>query len=333
MHEIFSQLTEAERERLKQTDQPDFVQPMRATLVHEHFSDPGWIYERKLDGERCLLRKKGDEVTLHSRNEIRKNRTYPEIAEALARLSGNFILDSEIVTFEGGLTSFKRLQNRTHTRDPEPSLMRKVPVHAYVFDLLYFEDRDLRRLPLRRRKNLLRRALGFRDPIRFLPHRNEHGEDYLAEACGKGWEGLIAKEADSAYVSSRSKKWLKFKCGRRQELVIGGFTDPEGERVGFGALLLGYFEEDDFHYAGRVGTGFDNAFLESFREQLDRIEQEGTPFVDFDSDDKTIHWAKPQYVGEIGFTEWTNDNRLRHPRFLGLRDDKVPREVGKEQPS
>ena len=333
MHEILTQLSETGRSKLKRTKQPDFIEPMRATLVHEHFSDADWIYERKLDGERCVLHKKGDTVTLYSRNENRKNDTYPEIAEALSQLSGSFILDAEIVTFEGKTTSFKRLQSRIHTRNPDPSLLRKTPVYAYVFDLLFFEGYDLRHLPLRERKNALRRALGSGGPIRFLPHRNEHGEDYLAEACGKGWEGLIAKEAASTYQSTRSRKWLKFKCGHGQELVIGGFTDPEGERVGFGALLLGYFEDEEFHYAGRVGTGFDDAFLESFREKLVRIERKTTPFADFDSDDETTHWAEPRYVGEIGFTEWTDDHRLRHPRFLGLREDKEPRDVAKEDPS
>ena len=333
MHEILTHLSETGRSKLKRTKQPDFIEPMRATLVHEHFSDADWIYERKLDGERCILHKRGDTVTLYSRNENRKNDTYPEIAEALSQLSGSFILDAEIVTFEGKTTSFKRLQSRIHTRNPAPSLLRKTPVYAYVFDLLFFEGYDLRHLPLRERKNALRRALGSGGPIRFLPHRNEHGEDYLAEACGKGWEGLIAKEAASTYQSTRSRKWLKFKCGHGQELVIGGFTDPEGERVGFGALLLGYFEDEEFHYAGRVGTGFDDAFLESFREKLDRIERKTTPFADFDSDDETNHWAEPRYVGEIGFTEWTDDHRLRHPRFLGLREDKEPRDVRKEDPS
>ena len=333
MHEILTHLSETGRSKLKRTKQPDFIEPMRATLVHEHFSDADWIYERKLDGERCILHKRGDTVTLYSRNENRKNDTYPEIAEALSQLSGSFILDAEIVTFEGKTTSFKRLQSRIHTRNPDPALLRKTPVYAYVFDLLFFEGYDLRHLPLRERKNALRRALGSGGPIRFLPHRNEHGEDYLAEACGKGWEGLIAKEAASTYQSTRSRKWLKFKCGHGQELVIGGFTDPEGERVGFGALLLGYFEDEEFHYAGRVGTGFDDAFLESFREKLDRIERKTTPFADLDSDDETTHWAEPRYVGEIGFTEWTDDHRLRHPRFLGLREDKEPRDVRKEDPS
>lgn len=333
MHDALSQLAKADRKKLKQTSQPDFIQPMRATLVHDHFSDPDWIFERKLDGERCLLHKKNDLVTLNSRNEIKKTKTYPEIAEALSNLPQNFILDSEIVTFEGKVTSFKRLQNRIHRRNPEKSVVKHTPVYAYIFDILYFEGYELYSLPLRERKRVLRRAFKMRDPIRRLPHRNEHGEAYLAEACDKGWEGLIAKEAASTYTHSRSKKWLKFKCGHGQELVIGGFTEPEGERLGFGALILGYYEDGEFHYAGRVGTGFDDEFLESFRKKLDRIERKTTPFTDFDSDSGSLHWVSPKYVGEIGFTEWTDDNCLRHPRFLGLRDDKVPKEVRKEAPS
>ena len=333
MHPALSHFAESVRKKLKRTDQPDFLRPMRATLVHEQFSDPDWLYERKLDGERCLLHRKDAAVTLYSRNKIRKNDVYPEIVEAVTQLSGDFILDSEIVTFEGKTTSFKRLQSRIHTRDPDQALVQETPVYAYVFDLLFFEGYDLRQLPLRERKKALRRALDPAKAIRILPHRNEDGETYFAEACRKGWEGLIAKEASSTYQSSRSRKWLKFKCGHRQELVIAGFTDPEGERIGFGSLLLGYFEDDALHYAGRVGTGFDRAFLKAFREKLNRSERKTSPFADFDSDDVSIHWVSPQHVGEIGFTEWTNDNRLRHPRFLGLRKDKRAHEVRKEQAS
>ena len=167
--------------------------------------------------------------------------------------------------------------------------------------------------------------------VRFTSHRNEEGEAYHREACEKGWEGVIAKDARAPYVHSRSKKWLKLKCGHRQELVVGGFTEPEGERTGFGALLLGYYDGDDLLYAGKVGTGFDDDTLESLRERLDSLERDTPPYAEGeDLPRKGVHWVTPKLVAEIGFTEWTEDHRLRHPRFLGLRRDKEAEEVVRE---
>ncbi|HKK17616.1 MAG TPA: non-homologous end-joining DNA ligase [Opitutales bacterium] len=330
MHEHLAALPESLREKLKRKTQPDFISPMKATLVHEHFSDPGWIYERKLDGERSLLHKKGRKVTLYSRNEKKKNETYPEIAEAVGRLEGNFILDAEIVAFDRKRTSFKRLQRRMHVKHPDETLLKEVPVYVYAFDLLFYGGYDLTALPQEERKKLLRSLFDAEDPFRLLPHRREKGEAYLKEACEKGWEGLIAKDAGAAYVHKRSKKWLKFKCGNRQEMVIAGYTDPEGGRLGFGALLLGFYRDDKLIYAGRVGTGFDDDFLKSFHAELKKLERKTSPFADYDPEDSSIHWVRPEYVGEIGFTEWTRENRLRHPRFLGLREDKEASSVVKE---
>jgi len=330
MHHALEALSENARAKLKKASQPDFVEPMKATLVHEPFSDPHWIYERKLDGERCLLHKKGHTVTLYSRNEKRKNHAYPEIAEAVGRLDGSVILDSEIVTFDGQLTSFKRLQKRIHQKAPSKALLREFPVYAYAFDILYLDGYDLTDLPLRERKRVLRGAFEAEDPLRILPHRNEQGEAYLEEASKKGWEGLIAKDARSGYVHKRSRSWVKFKCENRQEMVIAGYTEPEGERVGFGALLLGYYEDGELRYAGRVGTGFDDAFLASFHRKMQRQERKTSPYANYAEEDDTIHWITPTFVGEVGFTEWTQDGRLRHPRFLGLRDDKAPKEVRRE---
>ncbi len=188
------------------------------------------------------------------------------------------------------------------------------------------------RRPARRdRKALLRGAIDFEEPLRFTPHRDEEGEAYLEEACGKGWEGLIAKDAGASYVYSRSRKWLKFKCVHRQELVVGGFTDPGGSRKGFGALLLGYHEDGDFVYAGKVGTGFDDETLEWLRGKMDDIEVDEPPFDDGDPGEKGEHFVKPELVAGIGFTEWTSDGELRHPRYLGLRDDKDAKDVVRER--
>lgn len=330
MHSALKALSEDDKAKLSESSQPGFVSPMKATLVHEYFSDPDWIYERKLDGERCLAHTNDTAVTLYSRNEKKKNGTYPEIAEAVFRQKGNFILDGEIVTFEGKRTSFKRLQKRIHQKNPAADLLEDCPVFYYVFDILFLDGFDLTNLRQRARKAVLRQAVESSDPIRILPYRNGKGEAYLQEAARKGWEGLIAKDARARYVHKRSNKWLKFKCDRRQEMVIVGYTDPEGERVGFGALLLGYYQGDKLRYAGRVGTGFDDAFLESFHQKLQNRERSTSPLADFDPEDSDIHWVEPKFVGEVGFTEWTRDGCLRHPRFLGLRDDKSPRSVVRE---
>jgi len=163
-------------------------------------------------------------------------------------------------------------------------------------------------------------------------HRNRDGESYFKEACKKGWEGVIAKRAASEYQHKRSADWLKFKCAEGQELVIGGFTAPKGSRIGFGALLVGYYEDGALHYAGKVGTGFDDEFLAEFRKRLDRLARKTSPFAE-QIGEKDVTWVSPELVGEFGFTEWTRSGKLRHPRFLGLRWDKAPEEVVRERPA
>lgn len=214
--------------------------------------------------------------------------------------------------------------------DPEKARKSDIGIYLYLFDMMYYSGCDLTHLELRSRKSILRKALSFDDPVRFTVHRNKDGKSYLKEACKNHWEGLIAKDARSEYVHSRSKKWLKFKCTAQQELVIGGFTDPKGERIGFGALLLGYYVNGNFHYAGQVGTGFDDELLEELHTKLKNIERKTNPFEE-EIKDKDVHFVTPKYVAEIGFTEWTKDNKLRHPRFLGLRSDKKPENVHQEK--
>jgi bifunctional non-homologous end joining protein LigD len=230
------------------------------------------------------------------------------------------------VAFENGITSFSRLQRRGRER---------VPVFLYVFDLPRHAGEDLRDHPLRERKARLRRALQFGGPVRFNPHRNgEHGEELYREACEKGLEGVIAKRADSAYLSGgRSRDWLKLKCHAEQELVIGGYTAPKGSRTEFGALLVGYYDGETLRYAGKVGTGFDHHTLRTLGERMRGLEQDESPFERFKPIPPGTHWIRPELVAQIGFTEWTRDGRLRHPRYLGLRDDKPAREVVREVPS
>jgi bifunctional non-homologous end joining protein LigD len=197
--------------------------------------------------------------------------------------------------------------------------------------VLWLEGHDVRALPLRSRKRLLRGALEFHGPIRWTAHRNRDGEEMFAEACRKGWEGLIGKRADSKYVSSRSRDWLKLKCEHGQELVIGGFTAPRGSRVEFGALLVGYYRDGRLEYAGKVGTGFDTDTLRSLAVRMRKLRRADPPFADPASiRERGVTFVEPKLVAQVGFTEWTRDGRLRHPRFLGLREDKSAREVVRE---
>jgi DNA ligase D-like protein (predicted ligase) len=314
---------------LPESPPPEWCPPMLAVLTDDRFSDPDWIYERKLDGERVLVFRDGDRVRLMTRNRHDVTRTWPELAEALARQpAGAFVADGEVVAFDGPVTSFSRLQGRMQIADPARARATGIAVYLYLFDLLHLDGRDLTGLPLRRRKSLLKRALQFRDPLRYTPHRNADGEACFEDACEKGWEGLIAKDATAPYTHGRSRNWMKFKCANGQELVIGGFTEPQGNRPGFGALLLGYYEDGALRYAGKVGTGFDDAFLTGFRETLDDRRRDTSPFAD--AVDEDALWVRPDLVAEIGFTEWTTAGKLRHPRFLGLRRDKPADQVTRE---
>lgn len=335
MNELLSRLEPAQKDKLEQQEFPGWMDPMLATLTEDRFSDEGWIFERKLDGERCLaFVNPAQSLRLMSRNRKDLNNQYPELVEALKNVPEAMILDGEIVAFEGKLTSFSRLQNRMHVQDPDAELLERVKVFFYLFDLLFLEGYRLTGLPQRTRKSLLKRVLRFEDPLRYMSHRNTRGEDFFHQACRKGWEGIIAKDAGAAYVHGRSKKWLKFKCVQQQEFVIGGYTDPKGERIGFGALLLGYYEEGVLRYAGKVGTGFDDENLERMRAKMEGLEQQSAPFAAPEEIDPAgVHWVQPDLVAEVGFEEWTGDLRLRQPRYLGLREDKAPSEVSREMPS
>jgi len=321
-------------ERLKRIQQPDWIDPMLATLTDRRFSDDNWIFERKLDGERCLAYLSDGGVRLISRNRKELNVHYPELTDVLSDSKRDtFIIDGEVVAFKGSVTSFSRLQERMHVEDPEKARQSKVEVYYYMFDVMYLDGYDTREVPLRQRKSLLKEAFPFQDPLRFMQHRNREGEDYFEEACEKGWEGIIAKDATAPYVGGRSKKWLKFKCVHRQELVIGGFTEPHGSRIGFGALLLGYYDGADLIYAGKVGTGFEDETLRLMKERLSSLERDTPPFAENDLPTKEVHWVRPELVAQIGFEEWTEGGKLRQPRFEGLREDKDAADVVREEPA
>lgn len=292
---------------------------MKAVLTDARFSDPDWIFERKLDGIRCIAIRDGGAVRLLSRNDLSLNGRYPGVVAALeADPCTRFAVDGEVVAYEHGQTSFQRLGKAGAT------------IVYSVFDVLWLDGRDVRGLPLLERKALLREALRFEDPVRWTDYRAGEGEAMFAEACANGWEGVIAKRADSVYTAKRSRDWLKFKCEQGQELVIGGYTAPRGSRIELGALLVGVYDADGaLRYAGKVGTGFDRDTLRDLGARLRELHRDGSPFVDAPRF-RDATWVEPSLVAQVGFAEWTTAGRLRHPRYLGLRIDKPARSVVRE---
>ena len=283
---------------------PEWVVPMTATLTQERFTGPEWIFERKYDGIRLLAFRKGNTVRLFSRNQLPQ--IYPAVADVIGALPvDQVILDGE-VDWSG--------------RNGE----------YHVFDLLWLNGRDLMQLPLMERHAVLH-GLELRSPLHAVAEIT--GEKPWERACREGWEGVIAKRRDSPYEHRRSPYWLKMKCEASQELVVGGFTDPQGARHGLGALLLGYFEGGDFVFAGKVGTGFDTKQLVGLRARLDELEIAQSPFT------KAVglpriraHWVRPKVVVQVAFIEWTVHGKLRHGRFLSIREDKIPGEIVRETP-
>jgi len=288
---------------------PDWVEPMAATLTQERFTGPEWVFERKLDGIRLLAFKQARDVRLLSRNRLPQNASYPSVAQAIAKLPvPDVILDGEATGVWG----------------------RQGKVAYHVFDVLWLDGRDVTSLPLEARRALLTQ-LPLRPPLQCVASLAE--EKPWERACSEGWEGVIAKRRDSPYEHRRSPHWLKMKCEATQELVVGGFTDPQGTRVGLGALLVGYFEGDDFVFAGKVGTGFDTKLLRELRARLDALEIPEPPFTKAVGLPRVrTHWVRPEVVVQVAFTEWTVHDKLRHPRLLGVRTDKAAREVVRETP-
>jgi DNA ligase D-like protein (predicted ligase) len=294
---------------------PDWVVPMAATLTDKRFTGPEWLFERKLDGIRLLAYKKGRDIQLFSRNQLEQHN--PAITGAIAALPHKeLILDGEVTGVWGPAS----------TRDADKP--RGLAYH--VFDVLWIDGRDVMSLPLDERRALLK-TLPLRAPLRRVTALDD--EKPWERACAEGWEGVIAKRRDSVYEHRRSPNWLKMKCEASQELVVGGFTDPQGARVGLGALLVGYFEGDDFVFAGKVGTGFDTKMLLDLRAKFDRMEIDKSPFTKATGLPRLrAHWVKPQIVVQVAFIEWTVHDKLRHPRLLGIRTDKSAREVVRERP-
>jgi len=288
---------------------PDWLEPMAATLTAERFSDPEWSFERKLDGIRMLAFKSGRTVRLLSRNRLSLTHDYPSVANAIAELP----IDQAIL--DGEATGAWGKQGRAD---------------YHVFDVLWLNGRDVTSHTLAERRALLG-TIRFRLPVERVTPLD--GDAPWERACREGWEGVIAKRLDSPYEHRRSKHWLKMKGEAAQELVIGGFTDPQGRRVGLGALLVGYFEGADFVFAGKVGTGFDTRLLLELRTRLEPLLVPDPPFTKGTGLPRLrMHWVKPRVVVQVAFTEWTVHGKLRHPGLLGLRIDKSAAQVTRERP-
>lgn len=333
MDPLLESLPAEARKKLVKMEQPDWEEPMLATLTGQRFDDHGWAFGHKLDGARCIAYRKGSRIRLMSRTRHEMNASYPEVVDALATENkDDFIIDGEVVALDkDGNSKFELLQPRMGLQSPEEARRTGVPVYYYVFDILYYEGYELTRLPLLERKRILENALAFGNTIRFLEDRLGGGLKLFDEACRKGWEGLIAKRADGPYVHGRSDDWLKFKCIANQEFVIGGYTEPHGQRIEFGAILVGYYKDGGLIYAGKVGTGFDQRTLRSLMEKFRALERKTSPFAD-EVKEKEVHWLEPKLVAQIGFEEWTNYGKLRQPRYEGLRYDKDPSSVIREVP-
>jgi bifunctional non-homologous end joining protein LigD len=284
---------------------PEWLEPMAATLTQERFTGPEWIFERKFDGIRLLAHKNGRDVRLFSRNRLPQN--IPSVAEAVASLPiPDVILDGEVTWGQGRLA-------------------------YHVFDVLWLDGRAVTSLPLDARRALLN-ALPFRSPLERVIVLDDATPWELARR--EGWEGVIAKRRDAPYEHRRSRHWLKMKCELTQELIVGGFTDPQGRRVGLGALLVGYFDDaspnPEFVFAGKIGTGFDTKLLLDLRARLDAIEIATPPFTKGVGLPRLrAHWVRPEIVVELAFIEWTGHGKLRHPRLLGIRSGRPAREVVK----
>ncbi|HEX6107358.1 MAG TPA: non-homologous end-joining DNA ligase [Gemmatimonadales bacterium] len=327
-------LARAGRGRLRYRAEPAWMPPMLATLSDQPPpTGGGWIYEPKLDGVRVLVYVQGGRVRLFSRNRKPLDAAYPELVDALAvAVRGDAVLDGEVVAIDPrrGISSFALLQQRMQLRDPLRASRSGVPVMLYLFDCLFYEGIDLTGLPLVDRKSVLRDVVWYDDPIRFTPYRSSGSAAMFRDACARGAEGIIAKRSDSRYVGARSADWLKIKCINQQEFVIGGYTEPQGSRERLGALLVGYYEGKTLRYAGKVGTGYDRATLELLHRKLTPLHRRTSPFAPGPFPADAVHWVTPKLVAQIGFAEWTGAGLLRHPRFLGLRDDKAAREVRRE---
>ena len=299
---------------------PSIIKPMLATLVDDPFSDPDWIFETKWDGYRSVCFLKNGKARFVSRNQIEMTPQYPELAN-IARHVGakEAILDGEICALDPqGIPRFQMLQRKGGSRRP--------PIVYFVFDLLYVDGHDLTACTVVERKAKLAEIIKPANIIKFSDHIEGDGKAFFHEIEKFHLEGMMAKRANSKYVQKRSSDWLKIKTVMRQEVVVGGYTQPRGTRSFFGSLVCGLYRDNQLHYVAHIGGGFNEKLLASIYKLMQRFKSDQSPFLSVPKTNEPVQWLKPRLVAEVKFSEWTADNRLRHPVFVGLREDKDPKD-------
>lgn len=331
-----ARITTAQLKKLpgaRKAPMPEFVAPQLATLVKEPPTSDEWFHELKFDGYRMICHLQRDKARFWTRNQKDWTEKVPNLAQAMKAFPATTaILDGEVVVFDkAGRTRFQLLQQA----------MGKGGKTAFVFeifDLIYLEGYSLRQTPLRERKLVLEQLLASakpKGPLHYSDHVEGNGAQFFKQACKYGMEGIVSKLADSPYESTRNRNWLKTKCIKRQEFVIAGYTPSKKGFPGFGSLILGVYDKGKLVYTGRVGTGFSIKQRLELQKKLDRISQREMPFAVKPKDPglRDAHWARPELVAEVEFTEWTADGSIRHPSFQGLREDKKPSEIVREEPA
>jgi len=311
---------------------PEFVSPQLATLEDKPPAGDEWLHELKFDGYRMLCHLKPGGVRFWSRNKKDWTHKFPHLGKAIKEFPASVaILDGEVVAVDSkGRASFQKLQQAMKTGD--------AGFIFHVFDLIYVDGFNLTRTPLHLRKSLLEslfESVPAKSPLRYSDHVVGDGAKFFKQACRYGIEGIVSKLADSAYESTRTRTWVKVKCIKRQEFVIAGFTLSDKDFPGFGALILGVYDKGKLIYAGRAGTGFTIKQRLELRKKLDQMVRPTSPFAEKPKDPrlKRAVWVTPKLVGEVAFTEWTDDGSIRHPSFQGLREDKKARDVVREEPT
>lgn len=315
------QLEKAPHKRIFST-----VKTMNCTLLDSAFNDSNWIFETKYDGYRAVGIIKANTVDLRSRSQKLWNNRFPSITKALRSFDNKIVVDGEIVAVnQKGEQDFQLLQNRQHNNAGD--------VYYYLFDILWYDGKSLLEIPLKYRKELLKSQIPEHNLLRYAPFVKGEGKKELKKAADRGEEGIVAKEYKSTYkMGSRSRQWLKIKTKNRQELIICGYTPPEGERECFGALISGVYEGNSLLYAGKIGTGFSNDDLHFLFRKMKTLKRKTSPFDKNYKFDNQITFLTPKLICEAEFEEWTDDGKMRHPAFKGLRDDKKPENVVRELP-
>lgn len=319
-------------------DLPRLIRPMMAVLRHElPHDDHAYGWELKWDGVRAIAYlDPGGRLRLLSRSDKDMARSYPELSALTSMIGEPVVLDGEIVALRQGRPDFGLLQNRMHVQRPTERLVRSVPVHYYVFDLLHRGDRSLLREPYTARRAALEELGLDRAPVFTPPWWRDEGASVLAAAVAQGLEGVVGKPLNSPYSPGRRGPWIKVKNVRDQEVVVAGWTPGEGRRTDMiGSLVLGVYDDHGLRYVGNVGTGFTEAALGELADRLRPLARATSPFDTAVPAvvERTAHWVEPELVGEVAFAEWTADGHLRHPSWRGLRDDKSPEQVTREDPA